>query len=643
MRWPNSTGGGRALALLLGALALHPAAASAAGPEGALDARAWEMVSPLEKNGGEVEAPGAILGGAFQAAAGGSALAYASRSSFADAAGAAPVSQYIALRGASAWSTANLTPPLLSGTYEGGAYQLFSEDLSRAILANGWRCRDGAASCAAANPPLAPGAPPGYRNLYRREVAAGTYTPLITTANSPALSLAPEDFHLRLAGATPDLAHVVFSTCAALSAEAIEVPLGAGCDPSARNLYRFSAGALQAINVLPAQTQSAPGATLAAPSGAISSDGGRIYWRGADGNLYLRQGPTSVQVDADAGGEGTFQAASTDGTLAYFTKEGHLHRFEAAGQSITDLTPGAGVEAVLAASADGSHVYYLGASGLLLWHAGATTTVSAAANLANVVLGAARVSAEGGRLAFVSSASLTGYANVGKTEVFLYSAPSKSLLCVSCSPFGKTPLGPSSIPAARGAGGAPPAHEPRALSADGNRLFFDSVDRLVSADTNKAPDVYQWQAQGTGGCAKAGGCVGLLSSGRIGSAAFLDASAEGTDAFFLTGVSLLPADPGALDVYDARAGGGFPEAAPPPPCEGDDCQGPPPGPDDPTPPTATLQGPVNPPVRFKDKRKPKCAKRATPRQRKRCQRGNKGQRSKGQKRSNAAKGRGGRR
>jgi hypothetical protein len=34
------------------------------------------------------------------------------------------------------------------------------------------------------------------------------------------------------------------------------------------------------------------------------------------------------------------------------------------------------------------------------------------------------------------------------------------------------------------------------------------------------------------------------------------------------------------------------------PCEGDECQGPPPAPDDPTPGTAVVVGPQNPPVHF---------------------------------------------
>lgn len=40
-------------------------------------------------------------------------------------------------------------------------------------------------------------------------------------------------------------------------------------------------------------------------------------------------------------------------------------------------------------------------------------------------------------------------------------------------------------------------------------------------------------------------------------------------------------------------------------CEGDECQVPPPAPDDPVPPTSAVQGPPNPPVRFPKPRKHK--------------------------------------
>ena len=55
----------------------------------------------------------------------------------------------------------------------------------------------------------------------------------------------------------------------------------------------------------------------------------------------------------------------------------------------------------------------------------------------------------------------------------------------------------------------------------------------------------------------------------------IDATPSGSDVFIKTASSLLPQDPGLVDIYDAREGGGLPlPPPPPPPCEGEACQGP---------------------------------------------------------------------
>lgn len=588
----------RSLAVCATLVSLFVGAAStqAAGPEGGLDSRGWELVSPVDKGGGQVGIPDEAGAGAFLAATAGGGFAFGARDSFGEGAGAPPVSQYLATRSAGGWVTANVSPPLLSGTYSGGAYQLFSADLSRGLLSNGWRCRDGAAACSAQNPPLDPQAPAGYRTLYLGE--AGGYQSLLSAANSPALSVPAESFELELEGASEDLEHAVFATCAALTAEAIEVPAPPGCDPAEANLYRWSDDALSAVNLLPAQSSTTPGARLAAPSGAISDDGSVVYWTLGD-DLYVRDGDETRLV----AGEAAFQVASADGLQAIYLQNGHLQLYSLG--SSQDLTPSGGVQAVLAALPTNPlevtpYVYYVTASGLFIWHAGSSQKIANGADPGNSppATGSARISADGSRLAFVSSASLTGFANAGKPEVYLYDATADHLACISCNPFAAAPLGPSTIPGTRSAGGGPASLRPRALSADGNRLFFDSADRLVSADSDGEADVYQWEAQGSGSCTAPGGCVGLVSSGRAGADLFLDADADGTDAFFLTPVSLVGKDKGGIDVYDARASGGFSEAPPVVPCEGDACQGPVPGPTDLIPATASLSGPVNPPPTF---------------------------------------------
>jgi hypothetical protein len=621
----TSLGGGVLILFTLACLGAAPAGAAL------IDNRGWEMVSPVDKNGGQVDPPGTIAGGGvLQAAAGGGAVTYSSKTSFgADAAGAPPASQYVSNRGAGGWRTQNITVPILSGTYdltdEGAPYQLFSPDLARSLLLNGHHCRGEDSGCPVANPPL-PGtdAPAGFQDYYLRE--GGSFEALVGAADVAGRGLDPASFDLRFAGGSPDLRTAILATCSVLTDGAVD-----GCGTGDFNLYRWSksSGALTLINA-------APGAELAAQAGAVSADGSRVYWRDTtSGDLYLWQGGASVQVDVAAGGDGVFETASADGAVAYFTKAGHLWRY--AGGSGTDLTPGGGVVGVLGASSSGGTVYFQDGGGLRRWSGGSTTTVAAGAAAAHPstyppTTGRARVSADGTKLLFLSTEPITGYDNLDKytglpdSQVFLYDATASKLTCVSCNPQGKRPIGPSTIPGAVANGTAPGAtfsYKPRVLSANGRRVFFDSGDALVIGDSNSQPssgagiqDVYEWEAGGEGTCAAPAGCVGLISSGSSPeSASFADASADGADAYFLTDASLLGSDPGSGDLYDARVGGGFPSPAPPIPCEGDACQVLPTAPLDPS--IATLQAGVgNPPVVYRKycrkgyvKRKGICVKK----------------------------------
>ncbi len=574
-----------------------------------LDGRGWEMVSPVDKNGGQVDPPGAIFGGGeLQGADDGQSVTYGSMASFgAGAQGAPPASQYISTRTAAGWSTQNVTAPLYSASYgtepQGVPYRLFSTDLVRGLLLNGEHCRGEAVGCAVANPPLGgTGAPTGYQNYYLRTGAAGgVFTALLGAEQASYTALPPADFDLRLAGASPDLRHVVLTSCAALTSDASEVPLGDGCDPAEQNLYLWSEGAgLELINTAPGA------ATLGAAGGAVSSDGSRVYWRDATGALQLHEGTLTKTVDA---GAVQFQTATPDGTFAFYVKANHLHRYSAKANASVDLTPAGAVAGVLGASDDGSYAYYVDAGGLEAWHEGTITTIAPAADAANYPpsTGSARLSADGTRLAFLSEVMPIAYDNTDQgsgepdSELFIYDAVADDLTCVSCNPTNARPLGPSSLPGALTNGEGPNAtisYKPRALSADGRRVFFESDDSLVAGDTNGETDVYEWEESGTGSCAKSEGCLALVSSGKGTEAAvFVDASSDGSDAFFLTDDSLVGADPGAVDIYDARIGGGFPEPIEPIPCHGNDCQVLAPEPVDPNLNTL-LAGRGNPPARY---------------------------------------------
>ena len=564
-----------------------------------LDNRGWEMVSPIDKNGGAVQGFGANFGGdVMQAAIDGNSVTYSSAASFGAAPqGAPPASQYLATRGGGGWSSENITTPLRSGGYgdepDGVPYQLFSTDLARGVVLDPDSCIEAVGLCS--------------RSYSLRESAGGT------------LSFSPQAQGLRFAGASPDLRHLVLSTCAALTPDASEVPgAGGSCDPEDRNLYAWSNGGLELIDGLSSGV-AGPFASLPG-SDAVSEDGSRIYWTQAGDIVFLHEGQSNREVAE--GGE--FQTATPDGSLAFYIKNERLFRYNAETDQSSEyfLAPigvGAGFGGLLGlvgVSVDGSYVYYVGGDGALyLRHDSEDTKIAAAIAASDYppATATARVSADGSQLLFLSAAELTDYENDGATEVYLYGPPpgggTARLTCVSCNPTGERPRGSSSIPGAIANGGSAEAtrtYKPRALSADGNRAFFDSSDKLVNQDSNNRPDVYEWEAAGVGSCARESGCVELISSGRSDEASsFIDASADGSDAFFLTNSSLYPLDPGSFDLYDAREGGGF---APPPnqiPCEGDACPALPFAPEDPAPGTLVANA-GNPPLRIvKRKHHPK--------------------------------------
>jgi len=587
------------------------------------DTRGWEMVSPIDKDGGAIQVPGTLFGGGdFQAAASGSTFAYSSTTAFAEAKSAPPASQYLSSRTSGGWATQNVSPTIDSAAYgdrpDGVPYRLFAEGLGSSVLDGGDPCR-GIAGCPEPSAPLpGSGAPAAYPELYLRQSAGGTYQALITQAELNHSDVIAEHFEVQLVTATPDLSHLVISSCAALTANATEVSAGAGaCNGGEQNLYEWSGGALTLLNLLPGETTGTPGAVIGASLGAVSQDGSRVYFTTLeDGAIYLREGNQTKLLPETVGGGASFQAASSDGSLAFFTKAAHLYRYEAATEAATDLTPSGGVAGVLGTSADGSTVYFQDGSALKRWRNGATGQIVAGAGVAAPsdfppATGAARLSADGAHLAFLSKEELTDYENAGATELYLYGPlpgeTTPQLICASCNPTGERPEGSASVPGAPPNGLTPLSYKPRALSADGRRLFFESSDDLNLQDTNKRPDVYQWEAAGEGNCTLSPGCVNLISSGRSPEGAtFLDASADGSDAYFLTDGPLVSSDPGSIDVYDARVGGGFPEALKPIPCQADACQALPPTPEDPSPGTL-LKGPENPPLRFvkEGKTKPK--------------------------------------
>ncbi len=273
---------------------------------------------------------------------------------------------------------------------------------------------------------------------------------------------------------------------------------------------------------------------------------------------------------------------------------------------------GASVQGVLGASANGEYVYFVakgdlvgagavsGEDNLYIWHDGETRFIATLsrqdeasnefpqefglANDWNPSLGrrTVRVSPSGEFVVFMSAAALKtsnfpdSYDNRDLAsgspdeEVYLYDAGSASLVCVSCDSSGGRPVGPSDIPAGTHTEDTGPAsagksvYQPRVLSEDGGRVFFESADALVPEDTNGQIDVYEYED----------GHDYLISGGKSDEeSSFIDASADGSDVFFVTRQQLVPGDTDDLvDLYDAREDGGFPEASASPSCGGEGCR-----------------------------------------------------------------------
>jgi hypothetical protein len=106
------------------------------------------------------------------------------------------------------------------------------------------------------------------------------------------------------------------------------------------------------------------------------------------------------------------------------------------------------------------------------------------------------------------------------------------------------------------------------MSDDGQRVTFMVRDALVPEDVNGVRDVYQWQD----------GVVSLISTGTDDQPATVaGASRSGDDVFFYTSQPLVGWDGDqAVDIYDARVGGGLPDPpAAPEVCDplADGCQG----------------------------------------------------------------------
>ncbi len=607
--------------------------------------------------------------------------------------------EYLSTRGAVGWSTESVLPLLsyYSNTctaYKGDAsVSAYSPDMSTAIIfvgakETGQSTSEEGGGCGAEGVEVVHGEPLGLENLLLRTNGDGAYYQLI---NVPPQSATPGN--AKFAGASRDLSHVLFTENARLTANA---PAGV---PDLFEWSAGAGVRLVTVLPDGSPVVGAVAAGSYEHSRVISADGSRVFFTASDGLYVRIDGERTVQLDeaqgiAGPGGGGSFQEASSDGTRVFFTDEGKLTADSTAASGepdvyecelpegatkckLTDLTVGeagehASARRVVGASEDGSYVYFVahgvlsgaqtnehgeaaqsGQANLYVSHDGVNTFVATVVEEGLIASGLASSSKEGVRnstrvspdglfFAFATKKSLTGYDNTDAVtgeadpEIFLYEAASHSLACASCNPSGEPPVmgpGPGERPQEFGeaTGGATmeldEAGSPHFLS-DSGQVFFETREALVPRDTNGQLDVYEYEA----------GRLDLISAGTGSSRSiFLDASEDGSNVFFLSSQQLVAQDTNAeaLNIYDARVDGGFPEVASPPPCTtADACRAPvSPQPSiygSPSSQTFSGAGNVIPPSAVKPKAKPK-SRRLT------CKKGSPKKRDKSKKRAKCLK------
>ncbi len=660
------------------------------------DCRAYEMVSPVDKNGGDIvsgiSGPG-NPGGYVQSSPDGERLAYGvAFVAFAGEPTSFKFNEYFAARSGGGWSNQGIHPPVpghLCCESLGLTFGLIREFIAFSQdLCSAWVYDSQA-------PTLLADAQAGYPNIYRRQnCGAGAGGLETLTSSPPALPGGTSVEYVNphsVEGLSADASHVFLVASAQLNSEAAE-------GPKAQIYDRFE-GASHLVSVLPGGVADGTGAAVGSgPSGptvgagnldnAVSEDGSRVYWTSGitsleTGKIFIRQHPEqgivagecteaskACTLQVSKGAAAFYWTAAADGSKALYDEEGKLIVFDL---SEAEKKAGEGkktfggrlvaenVKGVAGASDDLSRIYFVstdvlagsgensegeeaqpGQPNLYLDEGGAKSFVAtlavgdtggkepgsplAAYNDISIEPNerATRVNPDGSRIVFNSRALLTEFDNTdpasGKpaVEVYSYEAGGE-LSCVSCNPSGgqvsgvrelrlpyRPPFEFNTLTLVQAAAWIPTwehkLHASNVLSEDGGRIFFNSNDALLPRDANGAPDVYEWEAPGTGSCSEEspsffagnGGCLYLISSGESPhESEFWEASPDGSNVFFTTESSLLPQDPGSIDLYDARVDGGFPQPSQAAACEGEACQSPPAPPNDPTPASSAFQGAGN--------------------------------------------------
>ncbi len=571
-----------AAAAALLALAL-PAAATALPSD-----RAYEMVSPPDKNDGEVGAGN--FRGAFRAAADGAWIAYSSVGGWGDTLANGIAAGYLGTRGESGWSSHGvmlpLGPPMSLG---GGGPTLISRDGTAALVTTNRDPDTGEDVGSGLNAPT-----------YIVDTGSLEAEPFLGTDVDGDIVFGPSSDAV---GGNADLSKTFFSANGGLTADA---------PPSGQQLYRRVNGEITYAGYdptgAPATSRLARGGVGYEAERPVSADGNIVLFTGGSNfALYRRDytntdSPQTELVNASENstevvpeGQAQLGGASADGSIVYFLSDQKLvdadtdtqrdlYRWDASEPDGSRLTlvsvdgeagdADGRVTDVYRTSSDGERVIFASPSQLV---AGAPTDAGSKLYVWDATDGLRYIGLTGGRadvvisengdyIGILTGGDLTGDNDTVFAQVYLHDYVDDETSCVSCRPGAEVNsaeamwrqrvnlvfFSPGDIPL-------------RNVSNDGD-VFFETTEGLLPNDTNNKYDVYAWKD----------GVLDMLSTGRSGDDSFFaDADASGDNAFFYTREQLSGWDvDNRRDLYDARVGGGLPEPpTPTPPCTGDDCQG----------------------------------------------------------------------
>jgi sugar lactone lactonase YvrE len=513
-----------------------------AGPQDAAPARAYEQVTPADKQGAQVNSDFHV-----QSAADGSAIAVSTASTAPGGATAHIRQNYMSRRGSSDWlnwSQIDAPQDVASLLLESTTLAI-SEDFDHALVAS--------------NRVLAPGAIAGGGNLFVQNLRTGEYTFVGGAPGKLAFAgmAGGQTSETVFVAGAPDFSWIVFT-----SPSAVLLPGVPGLQ--SRAVYRWDrTGGLALASVMDdgtAPSASTQAMQVAAVHHTVSADGKVVYFGLDSGAVYRREDghttlvshsdgttaiPTNIALPAFLDG------VSKDGRYAFFhtafglpltsdpivSGGGALYRYDSQTDQIQFVVSvsNTGQNAII--SDDGGTIYVdrnQSADPVLrgptvMWRNGVLRTIDPDG------MDAPTVSPSGQYLSWVRRSDHSAR---------LYDAVADQTVCVSCPLDGSPGGAVRTRTDARSIGN----QTPRVVNDDGT-TFFDSPARLVKADHNGKRDVYMYYK----------GRLSLISPGDADfDARFVDASADGRDVFFQTDQGLVGRDvDGNTDVYDARVGGGF--------------------------------------------------------------------------------------